>query len=479
MKSRFQAGLGVVLAVVLAAISGVAAQTQDVSQRSAVRLSYVDGHVRLAKADANGTMLPFTDQAVVNTPLFEGTQLQTGDDGRAELQFDNGTIIRVAPDSTLTLSALHAGQTELTLNAGMGYFELKGAEKVKFSGTTATASGPATLRVKLDTPPGSVAVFDGSVHLESYGMTADLHGGQSTQLNKEGGFIVADSIEPDSWDAWNSDRDQALQQTGGASPATQNEADSANPAWDDLNDSGNWYNVPNEGYVWSPYEAADSTWDPYGNGSWMWSPGYGYIWISGEPWGYMPYQCGTWNWYTSFGWGWMPGGCTPWWGGGGGVWGINVGGYPAGWRAPIRPHRPHGPRPVHPLPMVPVRRQGPPVDALLPLRDRKTPVQIGDSTVRPVGRTIRPVNDHQLPVRNGMRFGSAPTNEGATVPRPVYHSEPSGGSHIRPSTGYMGGVHSAPAPRMSAPAPRMSAPAPRMSAPAPRMSAPPAAPRPR
>ena len=459
MKSRIQAGLGVVLAAALAAVSGVAVLGQDVSQRSAVRLSYVDGHVRLSKADANGTMHPFTDQAMVNIPLFEGTQLQTGDDGRAELQLEDGTIVRVAPDSTLTLTVLRMGQSELTLNSGMGYFELKGAEKIDFSGTTARASGAATLRVKLDTPPGSVAVFDGTVHLEGNGATAELHGGQSTQLNGQGGgFDVADSIEPDSWDAWNSDRDQALQQNGGASPATQGVADSANPAWDDLNDSGNWYNVPDEGYVWSPYEAADSTWDPYGDGSWMWTQGYGYIWISGEPWGYMPYQCGTWNWYDNFGWGWLPGGCTPWWGGGGGVWAINVGGYPTGWRAPLRPHRPHGPRPVHPLPVVPVHRRGPAVDALLPLRDRKTPVQIGDTTVRPVGRTMHPVNDHQLPARNGMRFEGAPGNGETRIPRPVYRAEPSGGSHIRSNAG---GAHFAPEPRMSAPPmPRMSTPAP-------------------
>lgn len=486
MKSRIQAGLGAVLAAALVAVSGVAAQAQDASQRSAVRLSYVDGHVRLSKAGSDGAMHPFIDQAMVNTPIFEGTQLQTGDDGRAELQFEDGTIARIAPDSTLTLAALHAGQNDLVLNSGMSYFELKGAEKVEFSGATATANGPATIRVKLDTPPGSVAVFDGTVRLEGNDGAAELHGGQSAQLNAQGGsFAVADSIEPDSWDAWNSDRDQALaQSSGAASPATQNEADSANPAWDDLNDSGNWYDVPGEGYVWSPYEAADSEWDPYGDGSWMYTPGYGYIWISSEPWGYMPYQCGLWNWYDNFGWGWQPEGCMPWWGGGGGVWGINVGRGPGGWRAPVRPHRPHGPRPVHPLPVVPVHRKGPPVNALLPLRDRRTPVRIGDAMVHPLGRTVHPVNEHQAPVRNGMRFGNAPSaGRMPTVPRPVYRSQPAAPrqgwrseprQNWQPPRSAPGGTHFAPAPRMSAPAmPRMSAPPPM-----PHMSAP-AAPHPR
>ena len=48
----------------------------------------------------------------------------------------------------------------------------------------------------------------------------------------------------------------------------------------------------------------------------MWTPGYGYLWVSGYPWGYMPFQCGAWNFYDGFGWGWAPGmgGCRPWWG---------------------------------------------------------------------------------------------------------------------------------------------------------------------
>ena len=76
--------------------------------------------------------------------------------------------------------------------------------------------------------------------------------------------------------------------------------------------------MPGQGYVWSPYEAASAAFDPYGNGNWMWTPGYGYLWVSGYPWGYMPFQCGAWNFIDGFGWGWAPGlgGCTPWWGAG-------------------------------------------------------------------------------------------------------------------------------------------------------------------
>ena len=175
-----------------------------------------------------------------------------------------------------------------------------------------------------------------------------------------GHYELAESIEPDSWDAWNSDRDQALtaeasSQTGAADSISPDE--SQNPAWNDLDANGNWYNVPGQGYVWSPYDASNAGWDPYGYGSWMFTPGYGYIWDSGYSWGYLPYQCGAWNFYDGFGWGWAPGlgGCQPWWGCGY-YGGPNIGHGPGGYRPIPRPMPPHGPIGHRPIPVVAVNR---------------------------------------------------------------------------------------------------------------------------
>jgi hypothetical protein len=458
--------------------TGFAASAQD-TQNRAVRLSTVEGQVRILQSGQS-----VTDQALANTPLFDNFGVQTGDDGRAELQFPDGTIGRVPPDASVTLANLNQGPGDLVLDHGMGYFELRGPERVRFAGYTATASASAVLRIKLDEAPGELAVFDGSVHLEGPGgLVSDLHGGESVRLAPENGALnVAESIEPDSWDAWNSDRDQALlAEAGSATPATKGMPDSANPAWGDLNQNGNWYNVPDQGYVWSPYEASDSSWDPYGSGYWMDTPGYGYTWVSGYSWGYMPYQCGLWNWYNGFGWGWAPGTCSPWWGGAGGVWGINVGRGPIGWHAPIRPTRPHGPgkprpgggiRAVGSQPVIAVNRQGPPVEGGLPLRDRRTPVTIAGATVTPLRPVAsRPVYNHQ-PARNAMQFGGAGgvapalPSHGVIYPfanRPGYTPVPAkpgaGASYAHPAAG---GARPAPAPRAAAPAP-----APRMAAPPP------------
>ena len=399
----------------------------------AVRLSSVDGPVQLVQ---NGQTL--TDQAIANTPLFEGAQVSTGNDGRAEVQFEDGSVARIPPQSSLTLSVLRPdGDTEILLSSGMGYFELQDGNKplrVRFGSEVVTASGFTVLRVKLDEGPANVAVFSGNLHMDGAGGSVDLHGGESLALTSPNpaDVAIAESIEPDSWDAWNSDRDQALTAAETA-PGNPDLPQGNNPAWGDLNENGSWYNVPGQGYVWSPYEASNSGWDPFGTGSWMWTPAYGYVWVSGEQWGYMPYQCGAWNYYDAFGWGWAPGGCQPWWGGGAyageGGWIFTAGVLPVWYKLPVRPGppKPRNPHPTlrarageGPVPMIPVNRTVP-VHAAPPLPPREggTPVKIAGTVVAPV-RTepVRTVFNHEPASGGGSRTVIV------APPRPVYGGAP-------------------------------------------------------
>jgi len=450
----------------------------------AVRLSNVEGQVQLAQGSK-----VLADQALANTPLFEGSVLTTGNDGRAEVQFEDGSVARISPDSSLTLQVLKpGGDTEVVLNSGLGYFELQGggqggAIRVRFGSAVATGSGFTVLRVKLDQAPGELAVFSGNAHLEGgETLQVDLHGGESVALSggDSGQYNVAESIEPDSWDAWNTDRDQALTASeAGTSPAQQGAANGSNPAWGDLNQNGSWYNTP-DGYVWSPYEASSPAWDPYGTGYWMDQPGYGYTWVSGEPWGYMPYQCGAWNYYNAFGWGWAPGMCQTWWGGGGG-WGFNVGIYPPWYHVPLRPVRPRGPRPGNGLravglaPVVAVNRRLPSSSsAMLPPRNGTTSVNLGGHLLMPVQiERSQPVYTYYGAKRasNGESAAARPaySRQGATGPSGTYpaphapggsrpassaprpasapHPSSSGGGHPASGGGGGGGGHPASSPK--------------------------------
>jgi hypothetical protein len=205
------------------------------------------------------------DPALVNTPLFEGMQVLTSEDGRAELEFDDGSVIRLSPDSSLMLTVLRgdggSGSAEIELSSGLGYFELQGGSagnqtRVRFGDAVVTASGFTVLRVNLDNPPGELAVFSGNAHLErGRSVALDLHGGQSVTLNASDPvqYLLAESIEPDSWDTWNSDRDQSLTALAATRTGAANSLpESNNPAWNDLDANGNWYNVPGTGSVWSP-----------------------------------------------------------------------------------------------------------------------------------------------------------------------------------------------------------------------------------
>lgn len=458
-----------VIAAALAG-AGLAAQSQSDNAGTgtrAVRLSYVQGQVQVS----NGAEA-ITSQAAANMPVFEGYRIATGQDGQAEIQFEDGSVARIAPNTAVTLKVLRgqgsSGQAEMVLNAGLGYFELQGGDQagrieVGFGDAEVSAAGFTMMRIDEDTPPGNLAVFSGNAHLvRGDAVTLDLHGNEGVSLNASDSsqYNLAETIETNSWDQWNSDRDQALQaESTTQTKATDSFVNSDNPAWNDLNSSGNWYDVPGSGFVWSPYMATNAGWDPYGCGQWMLTPQFGYTWVSCYTWGFMPYSCGMWNFYGSFGWGWSPGigGCNPWWGAGfGGYRGPNIGIAPSGYRPVIRPpsvlHRPPGqfPRPIlvdrepkhgygnHPLRSTngPVLIAGHMVAPLKPMPARTSFVHPAGGSV-PVGgavnRAIITGSQPRLAVtadRGSQRQGYAPS---ARVAAGEGYRQPSGRGYASPA----------------------------------------------
>jgi hypothetical protein len=321
----------------------------------ALRLSSVDGQVRV---EQDGQIL--ADPALANMPLFAGTQITTGNDGRAEIQMEDGSVARLSPNSTLTLPVVEkqgaGSHTEVVLNNGLAYFELQPSTsesslRVSYGSASFAATSFSVIRVALDTPPGDLAVFSGNVHLDrGNALQLDVHGGETLTLDAgdTARYSLRETIQPDSWDTWNADRDQVLNSEASQQTAASGGASNA-PGMADLDANGNWYDVPGQGYVWSPYDAQaqGASWDPYGFGHWVYYPRFGFVWVSGYGWGYAAFDCGTWNYFDTFGWGWAPGGgCNPWWGGYGG-WGYNVGIGPRGYHPPGRPIRP----PLHPHPV--------------------------------------------------------------------------------------------------------------------------------
>ena len=335
------------------------------------RLTFTVGDVRIDRVTGNNTQV-----AVLNMPLSEGTVITTGDDGQAEVEFEDGSVARLTPNSSLSLVNLSLGaggvaQARLALLHGLGYFELRAGTNSQTSvdaqGDLITPIENSTLRVNLDEPPAIVAVLDGMAHVDYQGGTqtsslADVSAGQSLRddpipsQSGERRFLVKQEIDPESWDQWNEARDQAAgAEASNQTAARQGFAGDQGYGWSDLDANGSWYDVPGQGPIWQPDVAANpggdgssdgGGFDPYDFGNWTWQPGAGYVWASGYGWGWTPYRCGTWNYWNGFGWGWSPNLYCGAYGFGGYGYGINLGNPPRIFHRPIRPVPRPGPHPL-------------------------------------------------------------------------------------------------------------------------------------
>jgi len=316
-------------------------------QIRAVRLSNVVGSVQLV----NGPDSQFS-QAYPNMPLIQGSTLKTGEDGRAEIQLEDGSVARLTPNSSATLSVLTRStdgtNTELDLLTGLTYVEMSGTANarfvVRFGPNEVISPAPAKFRVNLDGNPVEFAVLDGSARLSNgTAYSVDVRSNEAVRFDADDSsrYFLAQGVEGDSWDQWNIDRDQAMSQMAAQQTREAIGSGNADPSYSDLDYYGNWYAANDGTNYWVP-DGAGAGWDPYGSGYWGYygSGGGGYVWISGYPWGWAPYHCGTWNYFDPY-WGWVPGGCRNNW-------------YPVGRIGNAPPRYRRLPRPgvgTHPVPV--------------------------------------------------------------------------------------------------------------------------------
>ena len=83
------------------------APAQDAALNVA-RVSFVQGSVQLLAGQGNDFQ-----QAVMNMPVVDGSRLQTGGDGQAEVEFGDGSVARLTPNSVLEFDHLAQDQVQL------------------------------------------------------------------------------------------------------------------------------------------------------------------------------------------------------------------------------------------------------------------------------------------------------------------------------------------------------------------------------
>jgi hypothetical protein len=318
-------------AVLLAAFLVVSASAE--SKARIVRLSEVQGTVQIDRGTGDGF-----DKAFINLPLIEGSRLKTGKDGRAEVEFEDGSALRLAPDSEVDFTRLALGDdgqklSTVQLVSGTVYASLhskKSGEKggdqftLNFVRESVTVAGAAHFRVELDgTSKATLAVFKGKVSAtspagefevaEKHSATIefakdDLANGDPAGKDT---FVIAKNYEVEPSDAW--DRQQTDYHDRYASAGGSGISSPYGYGMSDLNYYGSFMNVAGYGSVWQPY-FIDAAWSPFQDGGWAFYPGAGYMWVSGYPWGWMPYNYGNWAFIPGFGWVWQPGYYNPWYG---------------------------------------------------------------------------------------------------------------------------------------------------------------------
>lgn len=463
-KRGWYIGWMAVAAIFCLLFAGVRAEAQaDDSQVRAARMSFLQGTVNVNHIDNTGS-----DPAQVNMPLPQGVRVSTGQDGQAEIEFEDGSVVRLTPNSSLELTTLTADAngnltTDLTLDNGLMYAELRAADKFTYSiAAGAVQVSPvvdATVRISMDKPPAVVSVLDGTAQVaggsaSGEGYKTNVNAGETLNgdANDPGRYHLTQQVATNSWDKWNDDRDAAAaNETAEQTDVRDGYAGEAGYGWSDLDANGSWYNVPGQGEVWQPNVATDPDFDPYGYGSWVWYPGSGYVWASGYSWGWTPYRCGNWSYWDDFGWGWQPGiGCGGFggWGFGGGGYVMNIASFPQRYRFQPKPvHDPGRARPIrvgrpidNPTRVRPVRGirtiAGRTVE---PIRPSPGASSAFKGTTRPIGASLRrdfPVNAPSH--RSGNSVTPEPRNPNPSVRMRPEGERPVGrqpGNPVNPGTG--------------------------------------------
>ena len=341
-------GSALLLASSLAAAAGPEEPPQ--TDLTPPRLSFIEGQASFWRPGAEDWA-----PARVNTPLWPGDALYTGQRANLEIQVGARAFVRLAEETQLALVNLEPDLIQFQLTSGEASLDFR--------------TLPAGQTVEIGTPnaaftieqPGyyRAAIIEDATHFTT------RRGGRATITTADGQFralspseevvvrgIDAPTVESyvapelDAWDRWNyarTDHEVEALSARYVSPGVYGVGA--------LDHYGTWRVVPSYGTVWVPQGVAPG-WAPYSTGSWIWDPFYGWTWVDDSPWGWAPFHYGRWVFVQDV-WAWTPGpviarpvyapALVAFFGLGSGVSvriGIGpsgVGWVPLGWGEPLRP----------------------------------------------------------------------------------------------------------------------------------------------
>jgi hypothetical protein len=304
--SRFSTVLLTAAACALLALPALAD-----SQARIVRLSDVQGSVQIDKNTGMGF-----ENAFLNLPITQGAQVRTHDRGRAEIEFEDGSTLRLTPNTTVEFSTLGLSDSGKRLSVinlveGLAYVNWLGKSgdefSLNFSREKIVLDKAAHFRVETSPASAKMAVFKGNVDVEGPAGKVMVEKKKTATFDAadDDKYTLANSVAEAPLDSWDKEASAYHDQYA------KNNSSPYGYGMSDLNYYGAYSNVAGYGMMWQPYFTGIG-WDPFMNGAWSWYPGYGYMFASAYPWGWMPYRYGNWMFIPSFGWMWQPGGWNSW-----------------------------------------------------------------------------------------------------------------------------------------------------------------------
>jgi hypothetical protein len=283
-----------------------------------VRLSLVQGDVRFAR-EVKGD--PLTDSrgdweaAALNLPVRQGYVLAT-DNGRAEVEFENGAVAFLAENTVLeffdlssedgaftTRLILRQGSAEFYVNPGRGdYFSVTGGD---FS---VQAETKTTFRMNNFDDGSSVNVLHGRLTALANKKNTLLEKDQSLSLRagEPDSMVVEHSPASDDFDQWVAGRIDTARTATSAAMQYANSYEYTS-GFGDLYTYGAWFPVAGYGNCWRPY-GVGLGWSPFDFGNWFFDPVFGWSFLGSQPWGWLPYHYGGWMFRPGVGWVWSPSG---------------------------------------------------------------------------------------------------------------------------------------------------------------------------
>ncbi len=182
-------------------------------EKRLARIEYVSGKVTWRADDAAKW-----NKATTHLALREGAQIWAEEGGRAEVRFDDGSLLRLGNDAVATLQTFSSDDkgeyTRIKLLSGVATLVPKVEYSVYQIDTpfnSVTASGPGRIRIGVGNAV-EVGVRSGRAVVEggSAGRSTLYAGDFVATRAADTSYTVRNLPSEDSWERWNNDRDHIV-----------------------------------------------------------------------------------------------------------------------------------------------------------------------------------------------------------------------------------------------------------------------------